>query len=379
MSRIATYLFLAIGLMMFVFTALLVTARKRTAVTRWLATYIFSLGYIWFYFGIYRESGLYWAPWLAYTDIFLEYIAGPAMCRYTRSLIGKAPPKSLGSKTLPFLPALGFLAYLVVLGPATNVPRSFQIDTNPGYFSDPLLVALNTIADTYFFTCVIISTTRILRSYFKGSAQFRKSFRGVAIYFLNGTLTIIGFFAGHLMHSNSLLAISVMLNGLNTTYLFFLSYRYPEYTQRELKLARQGDMAAASKAAIRAYNAPATLTMPAPRGRELSKTLSELKRLLEEERVYRDPELSVQSLSSKLGIKNHQFSQILHESLGMSFRCYINSYRLEEAKLLLMQKPDMSVLDIAYAVGFNSKSTFNSIFATATGLTPSDYRKKAAL
>jgi AraC-like DNA-binding protein len=378
MGRIATYFFLTIGLMMFVFTCLLVTARKRTVVTRWLGTFIFCLGYIWFYFGLYRESGLYWAPWLIYTDIFMEYIAGPAMCLYTGSLVGKKINRRFGLRLLPFIPAIIFLAYLLLFQPAANLPRSFAVDTNPEYFADPLLSILNTLADAYFFSCVILSTLTIFKTYKAGTTHFRKAFRGVAIYFLNGTLTIIGFFAGHLLRDNRLLAVSVLLNGLNTTYLFFLSYRYPEHTQRALKLAKQGGATETSNSAIRTYYAPTAMTTPAPRGQNLSKILTELKRLLEEERVYRDSEISVQSLSSKLGIQNHQLSQILHESLGMSFRGYIKNYRLEEAKLLLVQKPERSVLDIAYAVGFNSKSTFNSAFLTATGLTPSDFRKKAA-
>jgi AraC-like DNA-binding protein len=54
----------------------------------------------------------------------------------------------------------------------------------------------------------------------------------------------------------------------------------------------------------------------------------------------------------------------------------INSYRVNEAKALLINEPQDTILDIAYAAGFNSKASFNRIFKKVTGMTPSEYRLK---
>jgi AraC-like DNA-binding protein len=361
MTSLVTYLFLFIGLTMLIFTILLVTARKRSSVMYWLGFYVLCVGYIWFYYGLFRESRLSWAPWLLCSDILMECIAGPSLYRYAKSLLGRKPHGRSAISLLPFLPALAFLAYLVLLGPSARLPPSAVRGLNPTYFWDPLLDTLNTISDCYFFGYATLSTMIIIEAYRKGTAQFRRSFRGVLVYFLVGFMTFIGFALGHLLHSDSVLGLSVLLNGVNTTYLFFYSYRNPERTQKELRMPNVGDSASAQYA---------------PRGLDVHKVLSQLGEIIEVEEGYRDPEINLQSLSIQLGIPNHQLSKILNESLGMNFRGYINRYRLEEAKRLLIEKSGMSILDIAYAVGFNSKSAFNSAFVKETGLSPSDYCKK---
>jgi AraC-like DNA-binding protein len=56
----------------------------------------------------------------------------------------------------------------------------------------------------------------------------------------------------------------------------------------------------------------------------------------------------------------------------------VNRYRIEEAKRLLTNPPDkkITVLEVLYEVGFNSKSSFNTLFKKYTGLTPSEFKKQ---
>jgi len=64
--------------------------------------------------------------------------------------------------------------------------------------------------------------------------------------------------------------------------------------------------------------------------------------------------------------------------LDKSFYDYINHYRVEEARQLLIDpgKAGYKISSIAYDAGFNSVSTFNEVFRKFTGLTPSQFRKK---
>ena len=109
------------------------------------------------------------------------------------------------------------------------------------------------------------------------------------------------------------------------------------------------------------------------------KYLKKLFYVIEVEKVYKDEELSLQSLAEKLSIPPRELSQVINERLDMNYSNFINSYRIEEAKNLLFApgENDHSILDIAYEVGFNSKAVFNRAFKKFTGMTPSQFRKNS--
>lgn len=93
------------------------------------------------------------------------------------------------------------------------------------------------------------------------------------------------------------------------------------------------------------------------------------------EKKFTNMELTLQQLSAQLLVTPHQLSELVNESLKMNFRAFINGYRIREAERLLIEQPESSVLEIAFTVGFNSKTSFNVLFYRYTGSTPSEYRK----
>ncbi len=95
-------------------------------------------------------------------------------------------------------------------------------------------------------------------------------------------------------------------------------------------------------------------------------------------RSYLDPLITIKKMSDELGIPARYISQVINESFNQSFSDYINNYRITESKNLLMNNMagEKNILQIAYHVGFNSKSSFNEVFKKHTGLTPSAYRNK---
>ena len=102
-----------------------------------------------------------------------------------------------------------------------------------------------------------------------------------------------------------------------------------------------------------------------------------LKKVTEEQKPYLNPELTINDLAALIKCNRHHLSQVLNESLKSSFYDYINFYRVEEAKQLLLNtgKDNHKIASIAYDAGFNSLSTFNDIFRKYTGTTPSQFRK----
>lgn len=95
------------------------------------------------------------------------------------------------------------------------------------------------------------------------------------------------------------------------------------------------------------------------------------------EKPYLDANLTVDKLANQSRIPRHYLTQIFSEQLNKNFYLYINEYRVNKVKLLLSDptNKDMTLLDIAYESGFNSKSTFNTIFKKITNMTPSQYKK----
>lgn len=106
--------------------------------------------------------------------------------------------------------------------------------------------------------------------------------------------------------------------------------------------------------------------------------VKKLKRLMENEKLYREPDLSLQGLAEKMAVGHHVVSQVLNEKLNRNFSDYINSYRIEEAKKILEDplKEDVKITAVAFDVGFNTMVAFYNAFKKYTGMTPSEYRKK---
>ncbi|OHD62697.1 MAG: hypothetical protein A2176_12740 [Spirochaetes bacterium RBG_13_51_14] len=98
--------------------------------------------------------------------------------------------------------------------------------------------------------------------------------------------------------------------------------------------------------------------------------------LMEKEHAYRDGDMTLRTLSQKMSLTPHQLSQFLNEQLKTSFATFINKYRVNEAKKLLSENADQNILTICYVVGFNSKSSFNTVFKKLTGRTPTVFRSQ---
>jgi AraC-like DNA-binding protein len=102
--------------------------------------------------------------------------------------------------------------------------------------------------------------------------------------------------------------------------------------------------------------------------------LSKLDELMVKDKPFLRSDVSLPELAEKLGTTVHVLSQTINAGLGKSFFEMIASYRVEEAKTLLVKQKNIKVEEIAEQVGYNSKSSFNTAFKKVTGLTPSEFR-----
>ncbi len=106
--------------------------------------------------------------------------------------------------------------------------------------------------------------------------------------------------------------------------------------------------------------------------------VKKLLHLVEVEKIYRDPNLSLPVMSEKMSISHHLLSRILNEKMNRNFPDFINQYRVEEAKVILQdpQRKDQKIALVAFDAGFNTVVAFYTAFKKNTGLTPAQFKKK---
>lgn len=188
------------------------------------------------------------------------------------------------------------------------------------------------------------------------------------IYFLNGVAILLLFWIIEIIfYANFLDGKMSWIYWLGTFYLGFYAIQQKEiypFAPQEL---------AEIEAII---EEKPLITSIAPSVDEARK--EQLLRLMESEKPYLDPELSLPKLAQLMQCSTHELSHLINQGFERNFYQFINTYRIEESKRLLQdQKLDhLNILAIGFEAGFNSKTTFNTTFKQMVGMSPVEFRKR---
>ncbi|HOP63671.1 MAG TPA: helix-turn-helix domain-containing protein [Spirochaetota bacterium] len=163
--------------------------------------------------------------------------------------------------------------------------------------------------------------------------------------------------AGYIF-SLDIVKASILFANAATIYVYLVTQRHPDYHRL-----------------LRSETRKAHYEKSRIAGLDVEKIYIRLQELMRDEKIFADEELTLRDLASELGISQHQLSQILNEKLKKNFNTFVNEYRVEEAKKMLIDEPARSILSIGIAVGFNSNTAFSTVFSKITGTTPSQFRK----
>ena len=104
--------------------------------------------------------------------------------------------------------------------------------------------------------------------------------------------------------------------------------------------------------------------------------MKQLNRLMLTEKPFLNPRLKLDQLASQAELTRHTLSRLLNEEYAHGFAHYVKSFRLEEAKQLILTRDELSLEGIGYEAGFNSKSAFYEAFKNEVGMTPSRFKKQ---
>lgn len=101
-----------------------------------------------------------------------------------------------------------------------------------------------------------------------------------------------------------------------------------------------------------------------------------LEQWMNSEKPYRNPDFKLLDLRAVLPMNRTYLSQFINDTYGCSFYQFVNQYRIEEAKRLLRECPELKIEEIAIQSGFSSRSSFTQTFTKETGLSPREWSKQ---
>mgnify|MGYP006289813381 CR=1 FL=1 len=111
------------------------------------------------------------------------------------------------------------------------------------------------------------------------------------------------------------------------------------------------------------------------KGAKEMKLYQRLRRFMEEEKPYLDPDLTLRSVADRLASNTKYLSQVVNHYAGDNFQYFLNTYRVEEVlkKICDERFRHLTLFGIALQCGFKNKSTFYKVFREVTGVTPLTY------
>ena len=117
------------------------------------------------------------------------------------------------------------------------------------------------------------------------------------------------------------------------------------------------------------------------RADRVQRHLAALVRVIETERAFTDPELTLAAVAARVGVPPYQVSQLLNQHLECTFSDWVNDHRLREVKTQLLDPRNdcFTIEAVSRTAGFRSRAGFYKVFGRATGLTPSEFRRRGRL
>ena len=170
-------------------------------------------------------------------------------------------------------------------------------------------------------------------------------------------------------------ALALVVSGLSDGLIVLAQVMgHPEWQPWIITLASSGTLLlvgllAQGSPAAPAETGPALTPEPTPEDAEIVARLSDL---MQQDRLFLDPDLTLARLSRRLRVPLKPLSAAVNRATGQNVSRYINAFRIQTACDLLDQ--GQSVTEAMFASGFNTKSNFNREFRRITGKAPSDWR-----
>ena len=286
----------------------------------------------------------------------INYLSGPSLYFYARSITdsGFHFNRRHGVHLLPMM------LYFLYMACRFHFHRMTQSGALTPLESGVLIVIFYSILTAY-----IVSALRILRIYYSEIKQYCSSIEKINLNWLRFVLVGVVF----------VVILEV---------LFFFTSLLGIHLRLLLSLVYAIIFVLVTVGIYRILNQPVLFVQPEKyKHSTLSESdkktiLNQILVFIQKEKTYLIPTLTLNDLAETICLPPRAVSQVINEFLGKNFYDFINAYRIEEAKRLLIDPASgaKTVLEILYQVGYNSKSSFNLAFKHHTGMTPLEFKEK---
>ncbi|WP_440874277.1 helix-turn-helix domain-containing protein [Thalassotalea sp. PLHSN55] len=321
---------------------------------------------------LFISSGAYaYAPALAGLQFPFRVLLGPALYFYAHATMSPDAKINKRLKALavsgPILVILAMLPFMLLITSEEKLALANPLTRDPQLWQIALLTCL--FATILFIAFTVIFLLLALKLHRDHRQQLMERFSEIeqrSLGWFSTVLIIWG--AVWLMY-----AVEFFLNALGW-FWFGSGKLLPVFEAIGLaifiqKALRQKVLKAADKALPRASQ-PRTAILS---DEKMQLIAAKLEHAMTEDKLFLQENLSLNKLSVSIAETENHISETLSQFLNTKFFQFVNGFRVEEAKKAL-QNTDKLIINIAYDVGFNSKSTFNTAFKKVVGHSPSAYR-----
>lgn len=313
---------------------------------------------------LYKLHAEYHLPHMLYFSTTFSFLYGPLLYLYFRRITERYTFRWID--LLHLLPSLILLVYITPFYMMSGVEKFGVMmgrDSRllPGGHTIVLIKTVSLVI--YGLLIVQLYRKHTLNSFKKQDRQQLLWQRNIMGMFIAYTISymIYGSILTGVLPIRELFETQTLVMTAMVFYIAYLSYAQPEIFAGSLQIINPVDLFKYRKSRLTPSFS--------------SELRNELLRLLDQEKIFKQNDLSLDMLAERLGTNRHNASQVINEHFDMNFFELINSYRIKEAIEIFRndRKKNLSIIEVAYEVGFNNKVTFNKSFKKHLSQTPSQF------
>lgn len=310
------------------------------------------------------------------------FLAGPLLYLYICSFKKKMSWKQVFPHLLVFI-IMFFAAWWYISSMAVKYPNEKQVPAEA--LRTPFALVFNLVKLLQMGLYYVLAR-RSLTSYQRSIQQFFSDTSRINLHWINWLtngyilfiVTTMAVYALMYQYPQQFNLWMLCYVALLTPYIYMATFK--GITQATLWQVQSDAPAQKVEEEIKEANtnAPPQEKAKLPPSDKIMDITKRIGLLMVREKLYQEPELTLQQLADKLDIPAYQVSLAINEGMKVNFYELVNGFRVEEAKRLLLDpnSNNYTILSVGFEAGFNSKTTFNTVFKKFTGLTPTEYREK---